>query len=748
MNDIKHSLDISLLARSDIAPAFDKSNVPIVFGADENYLPFLKVTINSILANTHDRNLDVLIFHDSLSIEAQEGLISSVPKQDNLSIRFLDVKNIVDATPVHFYDSKNHFSTAVFYKLFLPYVLPQYSKVLYLDIDLVVCDNIGALYDIDLNNNLLGGCKDIAFKDFILKQPGYVDFAKKYDFNDYDGYVNAGVLLFNCNAFREQITVDKLIDIAVKGAHYFLDQDALNFCCKGRIKEIHSRWNFLAIPGRIQSQAMHKNGDYKIVHYACSIKPWNHPEHIYAHLWWKHIDITEGVKLWRKIFNCENSIAIGEGACASVVIPIYNAELYLPMMLISLAAQTLQNIEILCVDDGSKDNSKAICEKFAKFDTRFRVISQPNSGAAIARNKGLEESKARWLFFADADDFCKPEMLEKMVQDGEKNQSDVVVAGRYLVDVRNDRFWEQSLPKSYVEHSQANCHTPDINIFRGLGDAPWNKLYLRDFIINENIIFHQTPPQDDVFFVLTALILAERICFEPHSFYYYRSNLSTSQMGTIDKQPINFLVALIEVHDQIPLDDFILQKQFYSTAVKSCFYNLFQRKTLDGMTQTFKAIQEYGLESLRFPNIKDEDIDFGIYKTAYVYTKNDVELVEVLRVQYQIISDHVKNIEISLDKKDARITELLSRIKDKDARIAELLDNWKLARTKNDSLSKKITDINKLFTEVKLKNEKLQTSLMALRKENRVLQQSCRIWKVMFFVCLIIVVEWFFFIYW
>ena len=131
---------------------------------------------------------------------------------------------------------------------------------------------------------------------------------------------------------------------------------------------------------------MHQNGSYKIVHFAGIVKPWNRPEHIYSYLWWQYMDIAEGIVLWRQIFNCKNNVRIGDGICASVVIPIYNAELYLPMMLISLASQTLQNIEVLCIDDGSTDNSKAICEKFAKFDSRFRVVSQPNSGAAIARN--------------------------------------------------------------------------------------------------------------------------------------------------------------------------------------------------------------------------------------------------------------------------------------------------------------------------------------------------------------------------
>ncbi len=152
------------LSRSDIKPAFSQNNIPIVFGSDENYLPYLKVTLKSILSNTHDRNLDILIFHDSLTAEILDDFILSIPKQDNLSIRFVNIKNIIDTTSINSFEQKKHISVASIYRLFLPWVLTEYDKVLYLDVDLIVCDNIGALYDIDLNDNLLGGCKDITFK--------------------------------------------------------------------------------------------------------------------------------------------------------------------------------------------------------------------------------------------------------------------------------------------------------------------------------------------------------------------------------------------------------------------------------------------------------------------------------------------------------------------------------------------------------------------------------------------------------
>lgn len=87
-----------------------------------------------------------------------------------MSIRFVNIKNIIDTTSINSFEQKKHISVAALYRLFLPWVLTEYDKVIYLDVDLIVCDNIGALYDIDLNDNLLGGCKDITFENWILKR--------------------------------------------------------------------------------------------------------------------------------------------------------------------------------------------------------------------------------------------------------------------------------------------------------------------------------------------------------------------------------------------------------------------------------------------------------------------------------------------------------------------------------------------------------------------------------------------------
>ena len=102
-----------------------------------------------------------------------------------------------------------------------------------------------------------------------------------------------------------------------------------------------------------------------------------------------------------------------KGIVASVVVPVYNAQARLRACLDCYAAQTLEAIEIICVDDGSTDRSHGILEEYARKDSRFRIIEQENSGAAIARNRGAAEAGGEWVFFGDADDECAPEMLSE-----------------------------------------------------------------------------------------------------------------------------------------------------------------------------------------------------------------------------------------------------------------------------------------------------------------------------------------------
>ena len=120
----------------------------------------------------------------------------------------------------------------------------------------------------------------------------------------------------------------------------------------------------------------------------------------------------------------------------SVIIPVYNQELYLEQCLDSVLGQTLRDIEVLCIDDGSLDRSAEILKRYAKQDPRLTVIQQENQGAGTARNCGLRLAKGKYLSFLDSDDFFEPDMLLKAYQRAEKEKADFVVfnSDQYLTN--------------------------------------------------------------------------------------------------------------------------------------------------------------------------------------------------------------------------------------------------------------------------------------------------------------------------
>lgn len=156
----------------------------------------------------------------------------------------------------------------------------------------------------------------------------------------------------------------------------------------------------------------------------------------------------------------------------SVIIPVYNAKEYLQECLQSILEQTYQNFEVLMVDDGSTDGCDTIAKEFSENDGRFHYLSQNNMGPSVARNQGLDCAKGTYILFIDADDYIKPDYIERYVMCAFENKADVVFAG-YVKD--------GNFVKNYSctgINQQAYIH----NIMNGIGGCVWGKLYSSHFI--------------------------------------------------------------------------------------------------------------------------------------------------------------------------------------------------------------------------------------------------------------------------
>ena len=209
----------------------------------------------------------------------------------------------------------------------------------------------------------------------------------------------------------------------------------------------------------------------------------------------------------------------------SVIIPVYNVEKYLPECLDSVISQTLKEIEIICVDDGSTDNSVNILKEYAKKDKRITVLRQTNLHAGVARNAGIAVAKGEYFSFLDSDDFFELDMLESLVKIAKKDKSDVVICGNYVFDqmenkdVRTTQYLEQ-----FINKSPFNPKDIAADLFMMCNPNAWTKLFRSANIRKYNIRFEKFISCNDITFVCTNLALAEKISIINTPYVHYRVN--------------------------------------------------------------------------------------------------------------------------------------------------------------------------------------------------------------------------------
>ena len=198
-------------------------------------------------------------------------------------------------------------------------------------------------------------------------------------------------------------------------------------------------------------------------------------------------------------------------AKVSVVIPIYNTEEYLAKCLDSVCCQTLSDIEIICVNDGSTDNSVQILEDFANKDSRIKLLHQENKSAGTARNYGLSKARGEYIIFLDSDDYYYPNMLEKLVEKAQDNDADLTMC-KYNIIVANQENRVIS-NQGFREVFEGVFNRRNIpNIFHFSRVVPWNKLYKTAFVKRHHLQFSETKISNDIAFVVKTFFLAERIC--------------------------------------------------------------------------------------------------------------------------------------------------------------------------------------------------------------------------------------------
>lgn len=204
----------------------------------------------------------------------------------------------------------------------------------------------------------------------------------------------------------------------------------------------------------------------------------------------------------------------------SVIIPVYNVEKYLEKCIQSVINQSLKDIEIILVDDGSGDLSGKICDDFAKCDSRVKVIHQKNQGPSAARNKGIEISKGEYISFVDSDDYLDEKMLEVLYNKGKEHNIDIVFCDLIRDKFGNAKIKEFDLPKDEI--IDRNGVLKFIKSYKNVFSVNhiYAKIHKRDLLINNNIVFPENLKlQEDTVFVLESMIHAESLYCIKGSYY-------------------------------------------------------------------------------------------------------------------------------------------------------------------------------------------------------------------------------------
>lgn len=320
----------------------------------------------------------------------------------------------------------------------------------------------------------------------------------------------------------------------------------------------------------------------------------------------------------------------------SIIIPVFNVELYLPQCLDSLLEQTLTDFELITVDDGSSDSSLDILMDYAKKDNRITVISQNNNYAGVARNAGLTVASGKYVIFLDGDDFFESDMLEEAVKALENENSDIVYFQyKYFnVETNKDEDLLRGINKK-IDHQgkgyiSIDPKTLKEDIFTFVNPMPWNKMQSLDFVKNNGLRFQNLLLSNDVYFSFTSIITSTKITLLYRPLVHYRYNNSNSLRNKRDEHPFCFyecysrLYEFLEKTNNLNEDTrkaflnslassivFTIENTFYKKNEVKLFakHNIIPRffKSKDDFslikTNQLKKLSKYGLTDSSIPDV-------------------------------------------------------------------------------------------------------------------------------------------------
>lgn len=344
----------------------NNKHIPIFFSVDDGYIPFLAVTIESLIKNaSKDYMYSIKILYTNVSERNKRKILKY--ENENFKIEFIDLNYYIQEIKDKLY-TRDYYTKATYYRMFIPNLFPQYNKAIYLDSDLLVLGDISELYNIELGTKLVAAAPDDVIQNseiFSTYVERVVGIAK------HENYFNAGVLLMNLDEMRKFDFQSKFMYLLETVKYTIVqDEDYLNRICKGRTKILSKIWNRMPIP----TEEI-KEEDIKIIHYCLIYKPCHFDSVLYQDYFWKYAAQTE---YYEDLLNMKNSYTDQE--------KFRDMDQYKNL-------QKLAKMETACVGDDRYILTNAIEEKEeGKAEDRLKVL------------KKIEEYEKEGKFDIDVED--------------------------------------------------------------------------------------------------------------------------------------------------------------------------------------------------------------------------------------------------------------------------------------------------------------------------------------------------------
>ncbi len=356
----------------------------------------------------------------------------------------------------------------------------------------------------------------------------------------------------------------------------------------------------------------------------------------------------------------------------SLIVPVYNVEKYLKQCIDSILVQTFSDFELICVNDGSTDNSGKILEEYKNRDIRIKIIDKKNGGLSSARNTGMKYAKGNFLCFIDSDDWIATDMLEKLHDNIMKFNSDIAMCAVNLFDEKNQCIQQDSyfnfsvFSKNYdnkiFSYEDTKSFIMDIPVMA------WNKIYRSSFLKTCDALFPENKIFEDGAFFFSIYFKTKRVSMLRNRLYYYRINRKNSILQKNGKNFLDIIDIVNLMFDELKqssifedvkyafykrkADDIIYRYQMIKKSLKKKFAQKFKKDSCL-LNETFfdfsKINNEEPITYKCLCKIKNSTSIFALFKYKFKrrLMRKIIQIIEADRIFYFI---KLWNLKIYLKK--------------------------------------------------------------------------------------------------